>query len=115
LAAGRAKLSRYKVGANLVAYCAFDILVADTRNVMVEPLVRRKERLRKLLAYKPDQVLAVSHIVAEGEWLFQQVLSLHLEGIVAKRLDSVYVLGAKTADWLKIKRKGHANGWHRPV
>ena len=32
--------------------------------------------------------------------------SLKLEGLVAKRADSVYKPGVRTSDWVKIKRAG---------
>ncbi|WP_213956724.1 MULTISPECIES: hypothetical protein [unclassified Variovorax] len=31
---------------------------------------------------------------------------LNLEGLVAKRLDSVYQSGVRSPDWVKVKRKG---------
>lgn len=102
----RAKLRRYKAGADLVAFLAFDILVADGRDVMASPWRRRKARLSKLLATPPDQVVAIGHVEANGEWLFEQVLALGLEGMVAKRMTSPYVPGLRTTDWLKVKRKG---------
>ena len=34
------------------------------------------------------------------------VLGLHLEGVVAKHDDSIYVPGARSRDWVKVKRKG---------
>ena len=94
----RAQMRRYKPGADLVAYCAFDILVADGCSVMDEQLVRRKERLADVFAQRPDQLLVVSAVEGEGEWLFQQALGLKLEGIVAKRLDSVYRPGTKCSN-----------------
>jgi len=48
----------------------------------------------------------VSHIEGEGKWLFEQVLALQMEGVVAKRLDSIYQPGVRSWDWLKIKRPG---------
>jgi len=34
------------------------------------------------------------------------VLGLKLEGLVAKRDDSIYVPGSRSRDWVKVKRKG---------
>ena len=48
----------------------------------------------------------MQHVVGEGNWLFERVLALELEGIVAKRLDSTYKSGERTREWLKIKRPG---------
>ena len=42
--------------ADLVAYCAFDILVADGRSVMDEQLMPSKERLAEVFSQRPDQL-----------------------------------------------------------
>lgn len=39
-----------------------------------------------------------------GERLFQELEKRHLEGMVAKRVDNLYV-GGRTRTWLKIKTK----------
>ena len=51
-------------------------------------------------------MLLVGTLDTEGEWLYQQALALRLEGIVGKRLDSLYFPGVRSPDWLKIKRPG---------
>jgi bifunctional non-homologous end joining protein LigD len=48
----------------------------------------------------------VDLIPEEGESLYQYMLGLKLEGLVAKRLDSLYQPGMHSMDWLKIKRPG---------
>lgn len=102
----RALRRRYVAGAPVVAYIAFDILVAHGKDVMAEPFVARKKRLIDLLAEPPAGVLGLSYVEREGEWLFAQAVGLKLEGIVAKRLASPYVPGTRSRDWIKIKRKG---------
>jgi bifunctional non-homologous end joining protein LigD len=42
---------------------------------------------------------------SEAPALFAAAVQLNLEGVVMKRLDSPYV-GGRSADWVKIKRKG---------
>lgn len=76
------------------------------RDIRTKPLAERKQVLRELLRRTLPSILYVEHIVGEGRWLFDQVLALQLEGMVAKRLDSPYRSGVRTADWLKVKRKG---------
>lgn len=44
------------------------------------------------------------HLVGDGKQLFVSIERLGLEGIVAKRGDSLYV-GGRTKDWLKIKTR----------
>ena len=51
-------------------------------------------------------VLVVGTLDTEGEWLYEQALALQLEGIVGKRLDSLYYPAVRSSDWLKVKRPG---------
>lgn len=102
----RAKRRGLRPGFDPVVFCAFDALVVDGLDVMTQPLSTRKVQLRRLLASGPGSVLYVQGIEGEGEALYQQALALKLEGIVAKRLDSPYVSGARSPDWFKIKRPG---------
>lgn len=102
----RSMLKGWKLGADPVVYCVFDVLVADGRDVMSEPLQLRKESLAKILEPQPPSVMLVGHLDREGDWLYQRALDLQLEGIVGKRLDSIYTPGLRSTDWLKIKRPG---------
>lgn len=101
----RARRRRYVLGGDEVVYCAFDLLVHAGKDVMAEPVERRKALLEKIVAGRPS-LLYVGHVEGEGEWLYQQALALRLEGIVAKRKGSTYQPGARSRDWLKIKRPG---------
>ncbi|MBF6989474.1 hypothetical protein IPF36_17250, partial [Cupriavidus sp. IK-TO18] len=64
----------------------------------------RKARLRALLAGVPGILFVDS--VEDGAWLYNAVLRLKLEGVVAKRAGSLYRGGASD-DWRKIKVPGY--------
>lgn len=46
----------------------------------------------------------VTSIEGAGEELYRAAVALKLEGIVDKKADSTYVPGARTLDWVKVKR-----------
>ncbi|MGH8807998.1 MAG: hypothetical protein ACREX0_08985 [Noviherbaspirillum sp.] len=100
----RAQRKRWYPGADLVVYCAFDLLVHDGKDIRAEPIERRKAQLRQLLAGVRQGILFVDSEV-DGQWLFDAAVQLELEGVVAKRQGSAYV-GGESSDWLKIKRRG---------
>ena len=102
----RARARRWRDGLPFVTYCVFDLLMHRGADCRGWPLIERKEALRELLADQPDAILYVQHVVGDGKWLFEHVLALELEGMIAKRLDSVYKSGERTREWLKIKRPG---------
>ena len=83
-------------------YCAFDLMFLDGEDLRKLPLLARKERLRGILPR--HKLLAFSgHRKTKGTRFFAEAERKGLEGIMAKRADSQYVSGGRTADWLKIK------------
>jgi bifunctional non-homologous end joining protein LigD len=102
----RAMRRKSYAGADPVVFCAFDVLVVAGRDIMAKPLAARKTALRKLLTPAPASVLIVSAIKREGAALYEQAVALRLEGIVAMREGSQYVPGARSEEWVKIKRPG---------
>ena len=60
-----------------------------------------------LLDLSPDNILAVGQFNEDITPVFNDaVLGLHLEGLVAKRDDSIYAPDIRSRDWVKVKRKG---------
>jgi bifunctional non-homologous end joining protein LigD len=66
-----------------------------------EPYVERKAALRKILRHGRG-IQYVEHSEGHGEKLFEAVCDLGLEGIVSKRLTSVYRSGPSRT-WIKVK------------
>jgi bifunctional non-homologous end joining protein LigD len=93
-------------GSETVVSVAFDLLVHRDDDIRALPLYERKERLRRLLSPAPAGVLFLAAMPGQVRWLYQQAVALELEGIVAKRLDSLYLSGQRTPGWLKVKRPG---------
>ncbi len=87
-------------------YCIFDLLVLEDRNVMALPLLQRKELLRQLLTPAPARVLYADYFDGLVTALYEKALVYKLEGVVAKRADSPYTPGERSAAWLKWKRPG---------
>lgn len=83
-----------------ISYCVFDVLWIDGYNVMHLPLTERKEMLKKIV--EGSDVLKFSESFDDGEELYEKVLELNLEGIVAKKKHSEYLPGVRSYEWLKI-------------
>lgn len=85
-------------------YYVFDILWLDGKDLRKLPL---RDRRKILEAVIPDSSI-IRHsdsLDASGTELYKLALASGLEGIIAKRADSIYLTGARTSDWLKIKAK----------
>jgi bifunctional non-homologous end joining protein LigD len=84
-------------------YYLFDILWFEGFSVMHLPLEERKHLLKVILP-KENPHLRISEILKDdGEEAFELAKQLHLEGVMAKKSASVYTIGKRTKNWLKIK------------
>jgi bifunctional non-homologous end joining protein LigD len=101
-ASGRASFSELQRGTGTLVFYAFDLLELDGEPQTELPLRERKDGLRKLLDARVENVV-YSESFDDGDALFQVARERGLEGVVAKRVDSVYREGRRTRDWLKIK------------
>ncbi|MEA2619821.1 MAG: bifunctional non-ous end joining protein LigD [Chloroflexota bacterium] len=102
-AAGRAdasELTRRLAGkpGRAVAFLAFDLLHLDGRSLLSQPLIRRREALRRVL--RPgDEVVAVPAIATEGVALFEAAVAQGIAGILARQRSSPYLPGVRSRLW----------------
>ena len=83
-------------------YYVFDLLWFDGKSLLNEPLIKRRELLKEILP-KSDRVLYSDDISTDGISFFKSAENMGLEGILAKKSDSIYIPGNRSKDWLKIK------------
>jgi bifunctional non-homologous end joining protein LigD len=101
---GAASEVRQRMADTPVAYILFDLLWLDGRSLMNEPWTERRAALESLdlgAGNGPWQVPA-SHR-GQGTVLLDATRANGLEGVVAKRVDSLYEPGRRSRLWLKVK------------
>ncbi|MEW6684422.1 MAG: DNA ligase D [Nitrospirota bacterium] len=79
----------------------FDCLALDGHDLRRLPLLDRKDCL-KLLLPPLGIVRYGDHVLEHGDAFFEAASGERLEGIVAKKLTSLYV-GGRSRDWIKVK------------
>ena len=84
-------------------FTAFDILYYDGECVMEKPLIERKKLLEACILHQNAHFSRSRYIFREGKAFYEKVKDLKLEGIVAKKINSLYKAGFRTKDWIKIK------------
>jgi bifunctional non-homologous end joining protein LigD len=89
-------------------YFAFDLLFDIGQDLRHVPLLARKRRLHSLLQRRSVHIVYVDHVIGCGEKLFDLVTRLDLEGIVAKRADSLYITDEINPPWLTIQNKSYS-------
>lgn len=97
-------LQNYGASAAPVVYYVFDVMVLAGRDVMGEPLEKRRTLLeRKVLPKLADPVRYASAFDASLPVLVESVRAQGFEGLVAKRRDSVYQPGLRSGAWMKMR------------
>jgi bifunctional non-homologous end joining protein LigD len=81
---------------------AFDLLELDGKDLRRKPIETRKALLAKLLKGQQMSIVLNEYYEEDGAVVFQQACRLGCEGIVSKRLGSVYRRG-RSPLWLKVK------------
>ncbi len=84
-----------------IIYYVFDVLFIDGHDTKDLPLGIRKRILKTILPELAN-VRYSDHIEGAGNKLFAMAKKKNLEGIIAKKIDSKYVIG-RSRNWLKFK------------
>jgi bifunctional non-homologous end joining protein LigD len=83
-------------------YYIFDLLWLEGRDLTGLPFSERRALLKSITP--DDGIIRYSDsFETGGKEFFAKAQKLGLEGIMAKRTDSIYSPGARSRDWLKIK------------
>jgi bifunctional non-homologous end joining protein LigD len=87
---------------HLIVYYVFDVLHCNGRDLTSWPLTKRRALLLK--CFVPDETLRLSlELPGQAADVVEAVQAAGLEGVIAKRRDSLYRPGERSADWVKFK------------
>lgn len=96
-----------------VTYMIFDLLRLDGNDLTALPYTERRAALESLGLAGPRWTVPPSF--PDGPATYAAAKENQLEGVVAKRLDSIYRPGVRTPDWVKVKAEFTAEfvigGW----
>src|ERR1051326_7533485 len=86
-----------------IVFYAFDLIELNGQDLRELPFTKRKASLKTILRRtRNNRIRFTQHIVGEGLVLFAELEQLHVEGMVAKKLESKYESG-RMREWLKVK------------
>jgi bifunctional non-homologous end joining protein LigD len=88
-----------------LAYFVFDILWYDGKLLTGIPLYQRRQILKAVLPPDNELIRISQAFEVNGIEFFESAKKMQLEGIIAKRADSLYTSDARSREWLKIKAK----------
>jgi DNA ligase D-like protein (predicted ligase) len=97
-------LQNYGSSEVAIFYYVFDVLMLAGRNVMSEPLSARRDLLlQRVLPELGEPIRHSPEFKASLADLIESVRAHGLEGLVAKRLDSIYEAGRRSGAWCKMR------------
>ncbi|MEK5070481.1 ATP-dependent DNA ligase [Sporosarcina sp. FSL K6-1508] len=86
-----------------ISLMVFDVISYLRAPVTYWPIEDRKELLTKVISeIDSPYINLVPYVATEGEQLFDVIKENKMEGIIAKRVGSLYLPGARSDDWRKI-------------
>lgn len=95
------RLQNFRSAAGEIRYVAFDVLMHRGKDLTLRPLTERRRILKHLLPVN-DRV-SLAPVDESGAHLLKFVRQHGLEGIVAKRSESLYEPGKRTGLWSKYR------------
>jgi bifunctional non-homologous end joining protein LigD len=84
-----------------VYFYAFDLLNREGESLVSVAIERRRELLGRLLAAPEDPLRLSPLLLAPSEQVLDAVRKLGLEGVVGKRINSLYEPGERSGAWIK--------------
>ncbi len=84
-------------------YYVFDIIWYDGHDLKDLTLTERRDILKQLISEENDIIQLSNNFETSGTEFLEAAKKMGLEGIMAKRKDSLYRADDRTTDWLKIK------------
>jgi len=101
---GRPRFDLVQRHAGQAVLYVFDVLRVEGHDTIGLGYLDRR-RLLEQVVEPGDNWTVPGHRVGDGAALYEATAAMDLEGIVAKRVDSVYTPGKRSADWRKVKHR----------
>lgn len=96
-------LQSFRSQASRIRYFIFDMLVCDNRDLTTLPLDERRKLTKSILKPRSDRIRIAEQFETSANDMLGAVCQQQLEGVVAKRKDSLYEPGKRTGSWVKFR------------
>jgi len=96
------RLQNYSGASPTIRYFVFDVILLKGRDLTKLQLSERR-KLLDLLPFANRRIVISEFLDVSAETMLAAVKQQGLEGVVAKRLDSLYESGKRTGAWVKMR------------
>ncbi len=101
---GRPRFELMQQHSTDVAFYIFDVLHIDGHDTVGLPYEQRRQLLDGLVD-GGSHWMVPAHRIGGGQELLDATMAIDLEGIMAKRLGSTYLVGKRSPNWIKVKNR----------
>jgi bifunctional non-homologous end joining protein LigD len=96
-------LQNHRSGAEQIHYYIFDLLIYKGKSLLKVPLEQRRELLKTAVEPFFDTIRLSENFAGEPREIAAAAQQLGVEGIIAKKRDSLYEPGERTGAWVKYR------------
>jgi DNA ligase D-like protein (predicted ligase) len=97
------RLQHFAAEGSRIHYFVFDLLVWNGRDLTERPLSERRRLLKSLLQLRSPRIRISEQWDIPPDDMLDAVRQQQLEGVVAKRKDSLYEPGKRSGSWVKLR------------
>jgi bifunctional non-homologous end joining protein LigD len=96
-------LAQFRSGASRIHYFIFDLLVCNDRDLTRLPLSERRDLMKSVLRLRSPRIRIAEQFEVTASDMLAAVRQQQLEGVIAKRKDSLYETGKRSGAWVKCR------------
>lgn len=96
-------LSQFRSEASRIHFFIFDLLVCNDRDLTGLALSERRDLMKPVLRLRSPRIRIAEQFEVTASDMLAAVRQQQLEGVIAKRKDSLYEAGKRTGAWVKCR------------
>jgi bifunctional non-homologous end joining protein LigD len=96
-------LPQFRSKASRIHYFIFDLLVCNGHDLTRLPLSDRRALVKSLLKFRSPRIRIAEQFEVTASDMLAAVRQQQLEGVIAKRKDSLYEAGKRSGAWVKCR------------
>jgi len=96
-------IQSFRSHASHIHYFIFDMLICDNRDLTRLPLNERRKLMKSVLKLRSLRIRIAEQFEASANDMLAAVRQQQLEGVIGKRIDSLYEPGKRTGAWIKYR------------
>ncbi|TDA25235.1 MAG: DNA ligase [Archaeoglobi archaeon] len=86
-------------------YFVFDVLYTESLGWLTSEKIEKRKEILSRIALNSKRIALTDFIEERGKDLYEKAVKLGIEGIIAKKKESPYLIGKRSKFWIKMKKR----------